>query len=270
MEAIHLPPPLKTSLKTDFKLQKWYVDVADQQGNLYIGYWGTVGWKGLEIPLYQQLWQTAADGLKTQTRIGREQPPTWQSDSQLSWSPAHTVGGWQSAASKIEQTLIESEHGDIRWVCYQPKAKAAVTLPDLTIEGWGYTESIDITIQPWKLPFKTLYWGRSHTKNHHLVWIKFDGLYAQNLLWHNGRLIHDWQINDHAITTPNFRLTFDNPAPIRQGQLISTIFKPFHKLTSLFPQATFMADERKWFSHGRFITLHEAESATTIYEKVTW
>lgn len=40
---------------SDFLLKKWYLDAAHCCGNVYIGYWAMVQWKGLTLHYYQQL-----------------------------------------------------------------------------------------------------------------------------------------------------------------------------------------------------------------------
>ncbi len=256
--------------RSDFSLKKWYLDAADDQGNVYIGYWASLRWRELRLHGYQQLWHTPQSGVKTQGGLTKQPPPAWQSNNQLSWQPKTAKTIWDSATHGISETLLSTDQGDIQWQCTQPKAKANIQLPLLSFTGWGYTEWIDITIPVWKLPFKTLYWGRCHTTNHYLVWMKWDGVVSNNLIWHNGRRSTDWVMANHLIESSDFQLTIDNPIPLRQGRLISTVFSSFGKLTKLFPKSTFLADEHKWYSQGRFDTQTTSEPATIIYEEVFW
>ena len=256
--------------RSDFSLKKWYLDAADDRGNVYIGYWISLRWRKLRLHGYQQLWRTPQSGVKTQGGLTKQPPPVWQRNNQLSWQPQNAQTTWDSATRGLGEILLSTAEGDIQWQCTQPKAKAHIRLPLLSFAGWGYTECIDITIPVWKLPFKTLYWGRCHTTNHYLVWIKWDGVAANSLIWHNGRRSTDWVMANHLIEGSDFRLTIANPIPLRQGRLISTVFSPFGKLTELFPKPAFLADEHKWYSQGRFDTQTTSEPATMIYEEVFW
>jgi len=256
--------------RSDFSLKKWYLDAADDQGNVYIGYWVSLRWRELRLHGYQQLWHTLQSGVKTQGGLTKQPPPAWQSDNQLRWQLKTAKAVWDSAAHGIHETLMSTDQGDVRWQCTQPKAKANIQLPLLSFTGWGYTECIDITIPVWELPFTTLYWGRCHTANHYLVWMKWDGVMSNNLIWHNGRRSTDWVMTNHLIKGSDFHLTIDNPIPLRQGRLISTVFSSFDKLIKLFPKSTFLADEHKWYSQGRFDTQTSSEPATIIYEVVFW
>jgi hypothetical protein len=38
----------------------------------------------------------------------------------------------------------------------------------------------------------------------------------------------------------------------------------------LFPEATFFADERKWYAMGQFESTTGTEPAVTVYEEVIW
>ncbi len=260
----------KAAGRSDFSLKKWYLDAADDQGNVYIGYWISLRWRELRLHGYQQLWHTPQSGVKTQKSLTQKPPPVWQSENQLSWQPKTAKSIWDSAAPGISETLLSTDQGDVQWQCTQPKAKAKIQLPSLAFSGWGYTECIDTTLPVWKMPFKTLYWGRCHTANHYLVWTKWDGAMSNNLLWHNGQRITDWVITDRHIKGPDFQLTIDQSIPLREGRLISTVFGSFGKVTRLFPKSTFLADEHKWYGRGRFETQTGSEPATIIYEEVFW
>ena len=269
--AVHFARrPLGAGGRSDFALRKWYLDAADDHGSVYIGYWVSLRWRELRLHGYQQLWHTSPGGVKTQGGLTRQPPPAWQSEKQIGWHPKATHAFWDSATAGIRETLLSIDQGDVRWECTQPKAKANIRMPPLSFAGWGYTECMDITIPVWKLPFKTLYWGRCHTANHYLVWIKWDGVMSNNLIWHNGRRSTDGVISDRLIQAPAFQLTIDERIPLRQGRLISTVFSSFGKVTRLFPRSTFLADEHKWYGRGRFETPTASEPATLIYEEVVW
>jgi len=39
--------------RSDFFLKKWYLDAADDRGNVYIGYWASLRWRELRLHGYQ-------------------------------------------------------------------------------------------------------------------------------------------------------------------------------------------------------------------------
>ncbi len=254
----------------DFFLKKWYLDAADQQGNIYIGYHVELHWRYLELHGYQHVWHTPKDGTQSQSGLTKQPLPVWELKHRLIWQPHHLTAMWDSVADQIDETLYCTDQGEITWHCTQPKARARICLPHLTFSGWGYTECLEMTIPVWELPFDHLYWGRAHSENHYLVWIQWEGASSQQLVWHNGSRATDLMINATHIQGPDCQLILGENIPLRQGKLISTVFKPYHRVTKLLPEATFLADEHKWYNLGQLESTTGSESAVSIYEEVLW
>jgi hypothetical protein len=254
----------------DFYLKKWYLDSADNQGNVYIGYLVSLQWRHLELHGYQHLWRTPSNGIQTQGGLAKQPLPVWENKNRLTWHPHHLTATWDSVADGINETLFTTDQCEIKWQCIQPKAKAHIHLPQLAFSGWGYTECIDITTPVWELPFKKLYWGRCHSENHYLVWIKWDGSTKQHLMWHNGKRTTDLTITDTHIRGSDCQLKLGENIPLRQGKLISTVFQAYSNVTQLFPEATFLADEQKWYNLGQLESPTGSEPAVIIYEEVVW
>jgi hypothetical protein len=257
-------------VKKNFFLKKWYLDAADHQGNVYIGYHVALQWRHLELHGYQHVWRTSKNGMQTQAGLTKQPLPVWEDKHRLIWQPHHLTATWDSVADGIDETLYCTDQGEIMWHCTQPKAKAQIHLPHLSFSGWGYTEYIDMTIPVWELTFDHLYWGRCHSKNHYLVWIKWEGATTQQLMWHNGKRATDLTITSNDIRGSDCQLTLGVNIPLRQGKLISTVFQPYHHVTRLLPEATFLADEHKWYNLGQVESQTGSEPAVSIYEEVVW
>ena len=254
----------------DFHLKKWYLDGADEQGNVYIGYQVYLRWRNLRLHGYQHVWRTPAHGIRTRAGLSQQPAPVWEGGNRLIWQPDSLQASWTTADGPLEETLFSSDDGDIRWRCTQPKAAMSLQSPQLTFAGWGYTECIDITLPVWRLPFNTLYWGRCHSEHHCLVWIVWSGATEQKILWHNGKRSADLVIEGGRISGPDVSLKPGENVTLRQGRLISTVFKSFGHITKLLPRAAFLADEHKWYNRGQIETASSSEPATTIYEEVFW
>ena len=211
-----------------FTLKKWYLDVVDDQGHVFIGYWLVLTWHAISITAFQNLWHAPHLGVNMRSGLTRQPPPRWETDHMLNWSIPDLKGNWTSAATPVEKELFQNQHGSISWHCTQPKAGAIITGPGFAFRGWGYTECIDITVPIWKLPFTTLYWGRCHTNNHYLVWIRWDGATRQNILWHNGAAHENALISDNYIQGDGIFLKLPREITLRQGNALSTVFKPFN------------------------------------------
>ena len=255
---------------SNFSLRKWYLDIADDKGDVYIGYCVSLKWAKFELNGFQHLWHSPEKGIVTQTEVAKVPTPTYKGENQLLWQPHGIKAVWESVDKPIKETLLDVEDGKIVWQCTQPKARASIDSSQLSFSGWGYTEFIDITIPVWKLPFKTLYWGRCHTNNHYLVWIKWDGKTKQNLIWFDGKRNQDFLIEGDKIIGSDFLLKLGENIPLRKGKIGSTIFQPFGNIVKILPKTIFLVDERKWYNKGILETNSKAESATTIYEEVLW
>lgn len=255
---------------TGFCLKKWYLDAADERGNVYIGYWLLLKWKEYQLTCFQHLWHTPQNGVKTQSGFTKQPGPAWQTDNQLIWNTDQSRGTWLSLASGLKEKLLHTPQGEIAWYCTQPKAEATIVLPDLSFKGWGYTECIEITIPVWKLPFTTLAWGRCHTQNHYLVWIQWEGDSTKRLLWHNGVIQEDALITDTFIQGNDLYLKLPKEVTLRQGNLLSTVLQPFKDIVYFIPKTALMLHEAKWYGNGMLKVKTACEPATVIFEKVLW
>jgi hypothetical protein len=256
-------------LMTEFSLKKWYMDAADGQGNVFIGYWVALHWRSLALSGYQYLWHTPGKDINTQTEFSKQPEPVWQSPDSLSWQLKNLNARWISMGSGIEKT-IKLGKGEIEWRCIQPKAKAKIELSQFAISGWGYTEYININVPIWKLPFHTLHWGRTHSDNHYLAWIKLEGIIELNTVWLDGQPDNSLTISDRQIHGSGFNLELGENTPLRGGKVISTVLSPYKYFIKLFPKNAFLMDEQKWYNLGMLKTDNTIEKAISIYEKVTW
>lgn len=255
---------------SDFKLVKWYLDAADNKGNVFIGYYASLHWKKITLHGYQLFYRSPEGGTKTWGDFSKQPTPVVKNNNQIVWQPKYLSASWESSENTIDEVLFSSECGYINWKCLQPKAKAKIQLPTYSFEGLGYTELIEITVPIWNLPFKTLYWGRALSKNHCLSWIKWDGEKEKSLIWHNGKRSNNLTITDDIIGGSDFKLKLRESISLRQGKLKSTVFKSFGKITKLLPRTTFLADEHKWYCQGILESNSGSEPAIIIYEKVLW
>lgn len=246
------------------------MDVADYHGNVYIGYWAALKWGKLKLNGWQNLWRTPEKGVITQTALTKQAPPAYEGLNRLVWKPDKLKGTWESKVKPIEATLVDTDAGKIIWHCTQPKARASIKSTRLSFSGLGYTEYLDISIPIRRLPFKTLYWGRCHTENHYIVWIKWDGKTKQNLAWHDGECSRDCTIEENKITGTDFLLKLGENIPLRQGQIGHNILRSSGIIPGILPKTIFSMDERKWYTTGTLETGTGAEPATTIYEVVSW
>jgi len=256
---------------SNFRLRKWYLDAADDHSNVYIGYWATLEWKSLALRFYQHLWHPATQSATSCAGFSRSPAPEHGADGKLQWNTPEAQSVWKAPTSDaISETILQTDQGAIRWQCWQPKARAVIRSAPLSFTGWGYTECIDITIPVWKLPFHTLYWGRCHSDNHYMVWIKWDGPAEQSLLWHDGQRTAEFAPSDTRISAPAITMEIEASATLRSGPIGSTVFQALGKVASMFPASALQINEHKVYGQGKIISGGVCEPATAIYERVTW
>ncbi len=254
-----------------FWLKKWYVDAADAGGNVFIGYSAAARWKKLSLHYYEHLWRTAAGAVASKSAFASRAAPAWQAAGRLSWSSPDLQAEWISTGTpQLSERLLDTARGSIIWRCFQPKARATITLAGLSFSGWGYTECLELTIRPWQLPFNKLYWGRCHSDHHYLVWIKWDGPTRQSLLWHDGECTAEFDLSSTGISTNSIALELQTRSALREGLIRSTVFRSLGKIAALVPAQALSIDEHKWFGTGRVVAEGHSEPATAIYEEVIW
>jgi hypothetical protein len=67
--------------------------------------------------------------------------------------------------------VFDSPEGAVDWECLVPSGAATVG----PLGGLGYVERLRLTVAPWRLPIRTLRWGRCLTPRHSLIWIDWLG-----------------------------------------------------------------------------------------------
>jgi hypothetical protein len=255
---------------SNFYLRKWYLDAADDKGNLYIGYWASLQWYSLCLHFYQHLYRTSTYPVQVHSELSKHPEPVYEANHQLLWHDNRVDAQWITLEDAVCKTLLQTDTGAIQWHCTQPKAQASIYLPHTSFKGYGYTECLDITIPVWHLPFNTLYWGRSHSENHSVVWIKWDGITQQSLVLHNGVCSPELVITDKYICGSDFELQLGEDVTLRQGQLGATMFQAFKAIKAYFPDEALEMNEHKCYNIGQLVTKNSCEKAITIYEKVHW
>ncbi len=263
--------PIRAAASSGFWLRKWYLDAADERGNVYIGYWAAVRWKKLSLHYYEHMWRTPEAGMASRSAFKLTTAPAWQSGTRLSWKTTEASAEWiSSCGAAINERLLETPHGCIDWHCCLPKARASIELPGLAFSGWGYAECLVMSVPAWELPLSRLYWGRAHSQDHYMVWIQGDGLTRSSLLWHDGQCDTRFDLSPRSVTAGAISLQVDNCWTLRKGPIRSTVFRPLGKLLAKVPARALLVDEHKLAGTGVIVADGESQPATAIYEEVRW
>ena len=196
----------ETPPMSDFALEKWYMDVADTRGNVYIGYWVALRWKRHSFHLGQHLWRDATGRTWSRADLGAPPASDHAPHDAFHWRTAHVDAiWWPPETPRFSETLLESEQGRIQWTCLLPRARATARSRRLTVEGWGYVEHLEVTLPPWGLPLETFHWGRCLSDHHALVWIRWDGPEPRRLLWVDGERRTEYELSEGGLLAPGAR-----------------------------------------------------------------
>ena len=257
-----------------FELSKWYADCISENGDAAILYRATLRIGG--IPIHYESLLTKPQDSPPHVRYSiRPRGGLSIGNNQLNW----TANAWKASGSWTNhghghcETLYSQGDDDLVWNCFAPRASASLKVGDEFISGWGYAEQIRLTIPPWRLPIKTLRWGRFVNENDTLTWIDWTGPTSKQVVLFNGKAVESESISDDRISFHHGEglLELGSKQVIREGQLGSTALAVIPKLTSLFPDSVLNMYERKWLSRAVLHRKGHADSVgMAIHEVVEW
>lgn len=258
-------------------VSKFYTDCIDEKGNIFIGYTGIVKWRNFRFNYSNFLFYDVLKGkFQTDYSIKKNLFPEW-CYPQFKWThqPLKIAGEWNSLQPPVEEKLLENNEQFINWSCLQPLSEAKVQLGETLIEGLGYTEKLDLEVNPPNLPFETLRWGRFTTKDTSIVWIEWRGEIPLKLVYLNGVKYENIEISDESVKIydVHLELKLTESLELRKGSLLETVFKNLHWLTKRFPIKMLSTFECKWRSKGVLIDKGEEKSVKSgwaIHEIVIW
>jgi hypothetical protein len=251
-----------------FKLSKWYLDCVSDSGEASILYTGTAGWGTFHLN-YSSLLETAGDAVITRQSFQAGGEPTVAGKSLLWRSDALQVDGeWKSDSTELRSTVFSSTEGSIEWHCLMPRARARIGRR----EGLGYAEHLAMTVAPWKIPLRTLRWGRFTSDSEWVVWIDWRGEYSQTLAYRNGGEVRISSLEDARIEFEDLsQLLMDRSLVIRDGPLRSTVLSAIPGVRDCLPVRILQVTECKWRSRAR---LQRCDGGTVegwaIHERVEW
>jgi len=155
------------------------MDCVSVRGDVMIGYVANLIWRKFSLNYSSLLLKLADQQPKSRTSM-RECDPPKIDGSQSIWNSVELDcrGYWTFAAAPIQRTLLESDAGSIEWHCICPKSEARICIgAETEFTGTGYVEHVEMSIPPWKLPFRELRWGRFLSDADSVVWVAWTGAY---------------------------------------------------------------------------------------------
>lgn len=250
-----------------WSIRKWYLDCVAEDGTTWIGYWVDLRWSAMRIPVVSSF--LYADSRFSARNEFRAEAPPELVDGDLHWSsPSLGVRVRMSAAAGGSAHQL---HEGVTWRCVMGAAETRVELPDRTLRGVGYAEVLEMSVAPWRLPLRELYWGRAASRDTSLVWIRWHGEKPLLLVLCNGVLQPAVSIEDDEVCLANgSRVQMSERVVLREETLAKTLRAP-RGIAALLPRALTDAVERKWRSRGTvFGGDGPTDAGWVIHERVTF
>lgn len=262
-----------------FRLRKWYLDCVAPSGagaEAFIGYWARLDWGALRLGYASALHAPARGQLAESHTFLPGRGPALSSQG-VRWS-CRRLGisaAWHRAAPPVRRTLLDSPAGRIDWDCLLPAGPARLRLPGDGLGGLGYVERLELTCEPWKLPFSTLHWGRFLAPGASLVWIVWegdeaapaaaspapsssaDGALPGGTRWafRDAEAVELVQFSPSRLVTRQGAeeavLELECARVLRAGPVVSPALRSVAALATRIPSPFLMAREEKWLSRGR-------------------
>ena len=253
------------------------MDCVSDTGDVFIGYAALLRWKAFTLKYSSVLERQNDQPTEVRTSLVKFSTPQ-VTDSLLHWSSDSlgVNGTWKALCAPVERTLFESEAGDIKWRCLQPRAAADIYIgrERRLLRGLGYAEHIAITIAPWQLPIEELRWGRFLSERDSLVWIDWRGPHPLRLVLKNGVEAEAAEVNDSEVSLDEGRqiLRLEEKQILREGTLINTALSAIPGIGKILPLRSLNTYECKWRSRGLLedSASPEVGEGWAIHEIVRW
>lgn len=192
-------------------IQKYYCDLQTTDGQIFIGYTGSLELGPLKIPYGAKIINHPQTGSKSFPAHGSKDQDQEQVSIQAnhpsalttqSWAAGQVTesqnftchhpalgftGGWARSDNGPIGLFHQSPEGSISWQVKSLAQPAEVKLAGAaTLYGLGYWEVLNMTLPPWRLPFSILKWGRFIADDGAtaLVWVGWlGGAVEQQKVW---------------------------------------------------------------------------------------
>ncbi|MGE5499606.1 MAG: hypothetical protein ACM3Q2_16125 [Syntrophothermus sp.] len=261
--------------ESPFFLSKWYADLTDAFGNLFIVYIGYIKYGRLNISYSSFLRQTADGKSREAYSLKKYEQPRitadsffWKSD-ELGLEMIYFQDG-----TSAKKDIYTSPEGCIKWHCLQTRSKCEITAGTKeTFKGTGYVEKVEMTLKPWKLPFNCLRWGRLITDTNSVIWIDYKGSNSLSLMLMDESEYRDAVFGEEKISFNggNDMIVFSNPSDIKNGEIISSTFSKIPLINKIIPPGLLKIHEHKMAAEGElFCRQNKTGRGRAIYEVVRW
>lgn len=252
-----------------FRLTKHYLDCIGPEGDVVIGYAATLAWGPLTLR-YAAVLECSAAGVRRErsTWHGVTDPAAGGDRVQWACEGLGVHGEWVSDVAPAELRLLEDGPRHIHWHGVAPRARVELETGGRRVRGTGYVERLELTIEPWRLPFDTLYWGRFHAPDEVAYWIAWEGATRLCRIRHDDRWLEHGDFAGEVLRLgDDIELSPHEKRVVHEGPVIAAV-AGLPQLLRRIPPAFASAKEVKWVSQASLRTPCSTSRGWLLHETV--
>jgi len=261
------------TVKTNFKIEKFYLDCIDDSGNCFIVYWAMVEFYLVRF-VYSGLIFCEKEGFTIERSSFKKIPkPVIGNTINLNHEDLKIDVSFKGIDDPISLALYKDiDNNELIWNCHHPKGYAEVIYDGNNYKGYGYAETLVSSIKPWNLPIGELRWGRYLSDSDTLIWISWKGNYPVNKLFFNNIEYNDTIFENDIIIfgEGTYHLKFSDIHVVRKGK-ISRLFSKMAYLKIFFNRRILNTLEIKFRAKTTLSkNLLLLSNGWSLFEIVTW
>jgi hypothetical protein len=213
---------MKSGKSLSFRLEKQYFDCIDDRGNCFIIYRAELHLFRLIIN-YSGLIFSDCKGITAGKSSLRKSGKPELADLLVFDNKILSIEGqWKRVDNPLPVFCYTANNNqELVWNCHHPRALTEISYNGNKFRGYGYAETLTLTIKPRNLPIDELRWGRFLSDRYTILWIYWKGTYPVNKLYCNGTEYNDSTFEEEGIIFGNgtYMLLFNEISLIRKGKL---------------------------------------------------
>ena len=254
-------------------LEKQYFDCIDDRGNCFIIYRAELHYLCINIHYSELVFCDSEDVTTGKSSLKKTIKPESGKILKYFNTSLEIKGSWKRIDNLLPSySFRDSESKELIWNCHHPKTNTEIDYRGTRFTGYGYAETLLLSIKPFNLPLDEIRWGRFLSDEYSVIWMRWKGAFPLNKLYCNGVEYNDAEYGENSLNFHGgvYQLAFQEIATIRNGKLKS-LFSKFPWMKIFFKKSILNTTENKYKSKSLLI-YDKKVTATgwSIYEIVTW
>lgn len=235
-----------------FLLRKHYLDCVTDDGAAAVGYAARLLWGKLDVS-YGSVLRRDRDGeTHRASSLAPHHEPVIAAEALVWHHPRlHVDARFQPDLPAHSCVLLDGAPPAMEWSCIAPRATAEIRVGDGTpLRGLGYAERLTMRIEPWKLPFREVRWGRFLADEACVIWNGWSDGCSRTLVTDGVVDLPDAVIGDDAILLGDGRVLEIADRRVLRDAPIAELLAGLSRLVRRLPASFVRAHETKWLSHA--------------------